>query len=78
MGWQILGLLAIAAWVTVFSLVFFLLMRKLNLLRVPLVHEIMGLDVAEMGSSAQVRSLISDKFEEKYEKTAQDNVFDDL
>lgn len=51
LGWQMLGLLAIATLVTAFSVVYFLIMRKLNLLRVPLVHEIIGLDVAQMGSA---------------------------
>ena len=34
-------------------------MRKLNLLRVPLIHEIVGLEIAEMGSQAHVDSLVA-------------------
>jgi len=50
MGWQIIGALSIMAWVACFSVPYFLLMRKLKLLRVPLIHEIIGLEIAEMGS----------------------------
>ena len=48
--WQVIGGLIIIAWVTILSLPYFLIMRKLNLLRVPLIHEIIGLEIAEMGS----------------------------
>lgn len=48
--WQIVGALVITSWVTLISLPYFLLMRKLNLLRVPLIHEIVGLEIAEMGT----------------------------
>ena len=59
-SWQIIGMLIIIAWVTVFSLPYFLVMRKLKLLRVPLIHEIVGLDVTEMGSTAHVDYLIGE------------------
>lgn len=59
LGWQILGMLIIIAWTLLFSIPYFLIMKKLGLLRVPLVYEIIGLDVAEMGSKAHVENLIS-------------------
>ena len=59
LGWQILGACAIIAWVAVITIPYFLLMRKLNLLRVPLIHEIIGLDIAEMGSQAKVDNLVA-------------------
>ena len=59
LGWQILGACSIFIWVTVITLPYFLLMRKLNLLRVPLIHEIIGLDIAEMGSQAKVDNLVA-------------------
>ena len=59
LGWQILGACSIFIWVTVIALPYFLLMRKLNLLRVPLIHEIIGLDIAEMGSQAKVDNLVA-------------------
>lgn len=57
-GWQILGLLSLMLWVTCMTLPYFLIMKKLKLLRVPLIHEIVGLDVAEMGSTAHIDNLI--------------------
>lgn len=59
MGWQILGALTIMTWVAFLSAPYFLLMRKLNLLRVPLIHEIVGLEIAEMGSQAHVDNLVA-------------------
>lgn len=50
LGWQIIGLFAIIAWVTLITLPYFCIMKRLRLLRVPLIHEIIGLDIAEMGS----------------------------
>mmetsp|Transcript_16068 Transcript_16068/g.20362 ORF Transcript_16068/g.20362 Transcript_16068/m.20362 type:complete len:121 (-) Transcript_16068:44-406(-) len=41
------------------SLPYFALMRKLNLLRVPLIHEIIGLDIAEMGAQARIDNLVA-------------------
>ena len=58
-GWQLLGSIVIIAWVSLMSVPYFLLMRKLNLLRVPLIHEIIGLDIAEMGSQAKVDNLVA-------------------
>lgn len=43
-------MLVIVAWTAAFSLIYFLLMKKFNLLRVSLLDEIIGLDIAEMGS----------------------------
>ena len=58
LGWQLIGMFSILAWVAVFSLPYFYIMKRLKLLRVPLIHEIIGLDVAEMGSTAHVDFLI--------------------
>ena len=58
-GWQLLGSVVIILWVCLMSVPYFLLMRKLNLLRVPLIHEIIGLDIAEMGSQAKVDNLVA-------------------
>ena len=37
------------AWASVCSILFFMLMKKLDLLRIPKEIEIIGLDVAELG-----------------------------
>lgn len=47
-------MLLILAWAGGLSLIYFLIMRKLNLLRVPLLEEIIGLDAAEMGSQVRI------------------------
>lgn len=52
-------MLAIIAWVISSALPFFYVMKRLGLLRVSLLHEIIGLDIAEMGSKAEVDSLIA-------------------
>lgn len=51
-------MLIILAWVTAIALPYFYIMRRLGLLRVPLIHEVIGLDIAEMGSKAKIDSLI--------------------
>jgi hypothetical protein len=61
LGWQLLGMIIILLWTTIFSLPYFWIMHRLNLLRVPLIHEVIGLDVAEMGSSANVDFLVAHK-----------------
>ena len=43
-------MLAIIAWTTLFSALYFLIMRKVKKLRVTDVEELMGLDIMEMGS----------------------------
>lgn len=50
----------IIVWVAVLSLVYFLLMKKLGLLRVPLLEEIIGLDCAEMGTKVRVETKIEE------------------
>ena len=50
----------IIVWVAVLSLIYFLLMKKLGLLRVPLLEEIIGLDCAEMGSKVRVETKIEE------------------
>ena len=42
---------AIIAWVGVLSALYFFVMKKAGFLRVDLIEEIMGLDIAEMGSN---------------------------
>jgi len=50
MGYQIVGIVVIVAWTSLFSILAFLVMRKLHILRIdPAVEEI-GLDVAELGN----------------------------
>ena len=44
----------IVLWVSVISIIYFFFMKKLDLLRVPLLEEVIGLDVAEMGSKVTV------------------------
>ena len=58
MGWQLCGMLCIILWVVGLTLPYFLVMNKFKLLRVPLIYEIIGLDVAEMGSTAHIDYLI--------------------
>ena len=53
-GWQLLGMFSIIVWVSLFSFPYFYIMKRLKLLRVPLVHEIIGLDIAEMGSTTYI------------------------
>ena len=59
LGVQCMGALCIICWVSFFATSFFIIMKKLNLLRVPLVHEIIGLDITEMGSSVSIDSIIA-------------------
>ncbi len=49
-GWQLAGALCIFVWVFVTTLSFFWTLKKLSLLRVSLIDEILGLDLAQMGS----------------------------
>jgi len=53
-------MLTIIVWVAVLSLIYFLIMKKLGLLRVPLLEEIIGLDCAEMGSKVRVETKIEE------------------
>lgn len=48
-----MGALAIAVWVTAITLPFFLLMKRLNLLRVPKEIEVVGLDISELGGVSE-------------------------
>jgi len=50
----------IIVWVAVLSLIYFLIMKKLGLLRVPLLEEIIGLDCAEMGTKVRVETKIEE------------------
>lgn len=53
-------MLVIVLWVASISLLYFILMKKLGLLRVPLLEEIIGLDFAEMGSKVRVDMKIAE------------------
>ena len=53
-------MLIIVLWVAALSLIYFLIMKKLGLLRVPLLEEIIGLDCAEMGSKIRVETRIEE------------------
>ena len=48
---QIAGMIVIVLWVVFFSALYFYGMDKLKLLRVSILDEVIGLDIAEMGSS---------------------------
>jgi len=52
----VLGCLIIVAWVAVLSLAFFLPAKALRMLRVPLIEEVIGLDIAEMGTQAKIHA----------------------
>jgi len=45
---------AIILWVALLSAIYFFVMKKVGLLRVDLLEEIMGLDIAEMGGTLKV------------------------
>jgi Amt family ammonium transporter len=48
-GYQLCGIVVIAAWVFSLNCVVFFIMKKCGILRVPLVDEIVGLDISECG-----------------------------
>lgn len=50
MGYQIVGIVVIIAWTSLFSILGFLIMRKLHILRIDPAIEEIGLDVAELGN----------------------------
>ena len=49
--WQLIGLLVIVAWTATLSFLYFFIAKKVNLLRVSLMTEVIGLDICEMGAS---------------------------
>ena len=49
LGYQIVGLLSIYIWVSMWAAPLFLTMKKFNLFRVPKEVEIIGLDISELG-----------------------------
>ena len=55
MGYQIVGIVVIIAWVSLISFPAFYIMREINVLRVDKAVEEIGLDVAELGN-------VSDEF----------------
>lgn len=52
-GYQVVGLVAIFAWVALISLTVLYILNRLNLLRVDKATEIMGCDIAEMGAISE-------------------------
>ena len=50
---QFLGVLVICVWTVLLSGIYFLIMKKAGLLRVSLIEELLGLDVAELGNKAR-------------------------
>lgn len=48
-----MGAFAIFTWVSIFSAIFFLTMRKFNLLRVTKEIEIIGMDISELGGVSE-------------------------
>lgn len=48
-----MGALSIFTWVSLFSISFFLTMKKFNLLRVPKEIEIIGMDISELGALSE-------------------------
>lgn len=59
-GWQLVGMLCIVAWTALISLIYFMVMKKFGLLRVSLLDEVIGLDVAEHGSEVRVQTKIAE------------------
>ena len=53
MGCQCLGALAIIAWTSAFSFLFFKLLKKSNRLRIGQIYEILGMDIVEEGQISQ-------------------------
>jgi len=60
--WQLIGGVVIVLWAFVTSAIYFIILKKLDLLRVSLVDELLGLDIAEHGSNAM-------KFETRLQKS---------
>ena len=57
---QLVGMIAIIAWVAILAGGFFFLLSKIGLLRVPLLEEVIGLDIAEMGSAIHISRTVED------------------
>lgn len=53
MGYQLVGIVVIIAWVSLIAIPTFLIMRKLHVLRVDKAVEALGLDVAELGTVSE-------------------------
>ena len=61
LGIQIVGMIVIVLWVAVLSAIYFYLMDKINILRVPLIEEVIGLDIAEMGSAIHISKKVEEQ-----------------
>ena len=52
-GYQILGMIAIIAWIALTSTLYFLIMKRIGKFRIEQSIELIGLDIAEMGGLSQ-------------------------
>ena len=71
-GWQLVGLIAISAWAFILSGLYFILMKCLGLYRVPLIEEVLGLDITEMGALGKFEGKTIVYKHEKDKKIEQD------
>lgn len=60
LGWEILGGIIIFAWSFILNGLFFFIMKKLGLLRVSLLEEVIGLDAAEHGGAVNYKKIQAD------------------
>ena len=58
-GVQLLGIIVLIVWTVVSTLPLFAILKCANLLRVPLIHELIGLDIAETGSNVYIDNLVA-------------------
>ncbi len=49
----------LVAWTVLTTLPFFLIMKCANLLRVPLIFEVIGMDIAETGTNVYIENLVA-------------------
>lgn len=57
---QIVGMIVIILWVATLSAIYFYVMNKFGLLRVSLLDEVIGLDIAEMGTNMKISKKVED------------------
>jgi ammonia channel protein AmtB len=69
MGYQIVGIVVILAWTSLLSILYFVIMRKLHLLRADVAVEEIGFDVAELSNvSEEFLDAVRDQIKVKEEK----------
>ena len=59
LGVQLLGVVVLMAWTALSTMPFFFILKCANLLRVPLIHEVIGMDVAETGTNVYIDTLVA-------------------